>query len=43
MKQYRSIVKEKFKPKIDLDKRKQLMNLIEEMELNGKRVKRVKL
>lgn len=43
MKQYRSIVKEKFKPKIDEEKRKELMNMIEEMDLGRKHVKRVRL
>lgn len=43
IKQYRSVVKEKFKPKIDENKRRELMNLIEEMDLSHKHVKRVRL
>ena len=43
MRDYKQIVREKYKPKIDEDKKKQLSMLIEEMELNKRRVKKMTL
>ena len=43
MNDYKLVVKEKFQPKVDEEKRKELLNMIEEMELNKKHVKRTKL
>ena len=43
MRDYKQIVREKYKPKIDEDKKKQLSLLIEEMELNKRRVKKMTL
>lgn len=43
MRDYKQIVRQKYKPKVDEDKRKQLSLLIEELELNKKRVKKTTL
>lgn len=43
MRQYRAIVREKYQPRVDPDKRKELLNLIEEMEIGNRRVKKTRL
>ena len=43
MKEYQDIVKQNFRPRVNEEKRKQMLTLIEELELNSKKLKKTKL